>query len=458
MNRRTLLAIAGAILLGAGIIRRASAGDVNASPADVQQRLEALELKTKVLERRWEVDQENAAAKSKESSTPSIGKDGYSLKSADGRFQIKFQGDIQADGRFYLNDKAEAFTDTFLLRRVRPTVEVTAYGIFDGRIQPNFGGGAAGVDDAYAELRFFPFAKLRAGRFKAPVGLENLQSSSKITFVERGLPAGLLPAYDQGVQLHGDLWGGAATYALAVQNGALDGTNTDSTDNNDRKDFAARVFLTPFKASASDLLNDLGFGVGAAVGKDRGTTNASTTRLPSYKTEGQNAFFTYKTNIIAWGERRRVSPQLKWYPGPVGLLAEYVLSSQEVKSTTTVSAANLRNRAWQVAVTYVLTGERASYNGVKPRKPFDPKQNTWGALELAVRYSQLDVDRNAFPRFADPAKSSRAARAWTGGLNWYLNPVVKTSVDYAYTWFDRGATTGDRVAERAVFSRIQFSF
>jgi phosphate-selective porin OprO/OprP len=137
---------------------------------------------------------------------------------------------------------------------------------------------------------------------------------------------------------------------------------------------------------------------------------------------------------------------------------EYVLSSQEVKSTTNVSAANLRNRAWQVAATYVLTGERASYNGVKPRKPFDPKQNTWGALELAARYSQLEVDRNAFPRFADPAKSSRAARAWTGGLNWYLNPVVKTSVDYAYTWFDRGATTGDRAAERAVFSRIQFSF
>lgn len=458
MKRNWLTVVAGALLLGAGlgVGGQVLAEDVT-PPTSVEERLNALEQKQKIQERRWEIDQEIAAAKAKDAIIPVAGKDGFALKSTDGSFQIKFAGDVQTDGRFYLNDKKEAFTDAFLLRRVRPQIDLSVYGAFDARIQPNFGGGATSLDDAYLEYRAFPAAKLRVGRFKSPVGLESLQSSSKITFIERGLPTALVPSYDEGVQLHGDLWKGAASYAVAVLNGTTDGTNTD-TDNNDRKDFAARLFLTPFKSAASNLVNDLGFGIGAITGKDFGTTNASTTRLPSYRTEGQNSFFSYRGTTIASGTRTRWSPQLSWYPGRVGVLAEYVVSAQDVKSTSTLATADLKNKAWQVAVSYVLTGERTSYKGIKPRKPFDLKQKTWGAIEVAGRYSQIVIDRNAFTRFVDITRSPRVARAWTGGLNWYLNPVVKVASNYTYTWFDRGATAGNRDAERALFTRFQFSY
>lgn len=457
MKRKRLNVFIGAVLIGAGLIAVGTAGADDALPASVEERLNSLEQKQKIQERRWEVEQENVAAKAKDAVVPFSGKDGFGLKAANNSFQIKFSGDVQADGRFYLNDKKEAFTDAFLLRRLRPTVEATVYGLATGRIQPNFGGGAAVLDDAYLELHPWPQARLRVGRFKAPVGLENLQSSARTLFIERGLVTALVPNYDQGVQLHGDVIGGAVNYALAVQNGVLDGGSADA-DNNDRKDFAARLFFSPWKSSSSGLLNDLGFGVGAITGKDFGTTNASTTRLPSYKTEGQNTFFTYRTNVIASGTRARWSPQFKWYPGRVGVLAEYVVSAQDVKSTATLATADLKHRAWQVSASYVITGERASYTGVKPRKPFDPKQRTWGAWEIAARYSQFNADRNSFPRFADSARSPRVARAWTGGLNWYLNPVVRVTSNYTYTWFDRGATVGNRDAERAFFTRFQFSY
>ena len=41
------------------------------------------------------------------------GKDGFSLKSADNSFQLRIRGYIQADGRFFADDKERALTDTF---------------------------------------------------------------------------------------------------------------------------------------------------------------------------------------------------------------------------------------------------------------------------------------------------------------------------------------------------------
>ena len=46
---------------------------------------------------------------------------------------------------------------------------------------------------------------------------------------------------------------------------------------------------------------------------------------------------------------------------------------------------------------------------------------------------QLDVDEDAFPTFADPAKSAQTAKAWGAGLNWYWNRNVKWMLDYERT-------------------------
>ena len=63
------------------------------SPARTQEPppavVEALDQKVKILERRWEIDQEAAAAKAKEAPILGAGRDGFSLKSADGSFQLR---------------------------------------------------------------------------------------------------------------------------------------------------------------------------------------------------------------------------------------------------------------------------------------------------------------------------------------------------------------------------------
>jgi phosphate-selective porin OprO/OprP len=289
------------------------------------------------------------------------------------------------------------------------------------------------------------------------VGLERLQSGGAISFVERAQPTSLVPNRDTGLQIGGDSANGVFSYQAGVFNGVVDG-GSGETDNTDEKDYIGRVFVHPFKLAASDRINGLGLGVAGSVGDQIGT--AASSQLPTYRTNSQLTFFTYRANdTFANGKRTRVVPQGYWYVGSLGLLSEYALSSQEVtRATTTTTNATIDNRAWQVALTWVVTGERASFNGVKPRKAFDPKNGGWGALELAARYSELKVDDEAFPRYASITASASRVKGYTGGFNWYLNDNVKVVSNFEYTKFTGGATTGDRAPERAVFSRFQFTF
>jgi phosphate-selective porin OprO/OprP len=359
------------------------------------------------------------------------------------------RGYLQTDARFFLNDKEKSNTNTFLLRRVRPIFEGTVFRDFDFRIMPDFGDGKVVLQDAYLDFHYWPEARLRAGKFKAPFGLERLQSATDLLFVERALPTNLVPNRDVGVQLHGELWNGALGYAVGVFNGVPDGGSAD-VDTNDGKDLAARLFAHPFRNTSMEPLKGLGVGMAVTTGSQQGT-------LPSFKTSGQATFFSYSSGVTADGRRLRLSPQAYYYWGPFGLLGEYVSSSQDVRKGADM--ATVKNSAWQLAASYVLTGEKASYKGVSPARPFDPKKGQWGAFELAARYSQLSVDKAAFDHgFADLKKAAKGANEWALGLNWYLNKNVKFSMNYESTAFDGGAASGDRKAEHAVMSRVQISF
>ena len=91
---------------------------------------------------------------------------------------------------------------------------------------------------------------------------------------------------------------------------------------------------------------------------------------------------------------------------------------------------------------------------------FDLESGGWGAWEIALRYGELEVDREAFDRgFADITTSSERARAWAVGLNWYLNRNLKYVVNYERTSFDGGAKfMQDRGPENILLSRLQIAF
>jgi phosphate-selective porin OprO/OprP len=475
--------------------------------------IEELEQRIQLLERKLEAQQEaSAAAPAAPAEAPAqqhpvtvqgaatatvsrpqifAGPGGFSFQSPDGANQIRFHGEFDFDGRFY-NDNLtpDGSRSTWLLRRARPIVEGTFDKIFDFRFNPDFAGGKTVIQDAFVAARFNPLFVVTAGKFKEPFGLERLQYSTNNRFIELGLPSDIVPNRDLGLQVSGSyaFSTGTLLYQIGWFNGVSDGVSSDANstpdvDNNDKKDWVARLFVQPF--AKTDLAALRGLGAGAAVSYANQVGSASNTLLPTYKTETQRNFFTYATatnaagaatangTTIADGKRLRISPQAYYYYKSFGLLSEYVDESQDVSRTLGSGSAAVKHRArlkpdsWQLMATYLVTGDDATFGTVVPKRPFAVGEPGWGAVELAARISQLKLDPATFTDtkgvvdswFADPSTQANKATAWTVGVNWYLTQNVEWVLDYSVTRFDGGAADGkDRADESAFFTRFQVAF
>lgn len=425
------------------------------------QRIERLEQHVRISDRLRELWQDSVSAVLKAAPVIAAGRDGFTIRSADGAFSLKIRGYLHSDGRYLFSDSLRPGTNQFLLRRVRPIFEATMFKIFDVRMMPDFGGGTTVLQDGYVEARFAPGLRIRSGKYKPPVGLERLQSATEILFVERGLPTNLVPNRDVGFQLSGDLFKGRVSYAAAVMNGVADGSVGDG-DTNDDKDLAGRVFITPFRASSGHILQNFGFGVAGTFGNQLGTPTTAGSGLASYKSASQVNFFSFRnTNTLAGtaiadGRRTRISPQAYLYAGRFGVFGEFVKARHRM--SVNAVAETVPVEAWQVVGSVGVFGGSPSARGINPVKAFDPKSGGWGALELAVRYGRLTVGDEAFPVYADSTTQAREASGLGVGLNWYLNRNVKLVTSYEQTRFKGGAATGDREKEHVLFSRVQFSF
>lgn len=437
----------------------------------LKRQIEQLDQQVRILERKAELDKDVATEKAKSSAVVSAGAGGFSIRSADTNFVLKIRGYLQADTRLYPEEPVDsAVHDTFLMRRIRPILEGTVFDRFDYRLMLDFGAQAslssannALVQDAYVTARLWPALQIQAGKFKEPVGLERLQSGANLLFAERGLPTQLVPNRDVGVQLQGDLAAGTLHYAVGLFNGVADNGSGDYDTADDDKDLAARLFANPLKDSGIAALRGLGIGLAGTYGNHEGG-------LRPYISSGAQRFFTYRSpttaqdpSVVADGTLWRLAPQASYYLGPFGLFGEYALSSNDVLQNGGGNGAGARatlaHTAWQVSASWFLTGEDNGWKAVTPRHPFAFGGGGWGALELAARVGRLSVDEDAFPVFANPARSASRATAWAVGLNWHLNRNVKVSLDYEQTDFEGPAPNAlTEEGEQVVFTRVQVSF
>ncbi len=470
---------------------------------DQQPDVNALQQKVLVLERKQELADEEAAKQKKEAPVVIAGDKGFGLKSADGKSEIKFRGLIQADAREFTSgikgqhvyngntvaqvDAADAQThqaiNNFLVRRARPIIEGKFNDVYGFRITTDFGNGTnstTNLVDAYVDANYEPAYKIRVGKFTPGFSLERLQSSDANKFNELGLQSNFAPSRDQGVQIAGDIFNNTLNYSIGYFNGANDGAN-GSEDSNTDKEINARLFASPF-ANVPGFFQGLGFGVGITNTDARGSF--ANTSLATYKTFGQENFYSYRTDtsavntVYANGQRTRIAPQVSYYNGGFGLTSEYIKENQE---TTRVYGAavnqqrseELTNDGWDLTASYILTGEDASFKSVKPSKPFDPANGGWGAWELVATTGELGIDNDAFyatngvlggaDSFAQATRSAKSAHNVGVGVNWYLNNVLRVSLDYnktAFDWGGGGTSTApeDREDEDVFIGRIQASF
>ena len=186
----------------------------------------------------------------------------------------------------------------------------------------------------------------------------------------------------------------------------LDGQSTDAiptpdTTTTGKKDWEGRIFFQPFVQADSLYLRGLGFGFSGTYANFIGSP--TNTFMPSYKTPGQQSLFVYRAATTAApssatyadGQRSRWSPQAYYYAGSLGILAEYVESSQGVArqvSSTLLRTGRMENSSWQIQAGYFLTGEREAYNSFYALINIPAWQLGLGALKCGARYQELHID------------------------------------------------------------------
>lgn len=455
----------------------AVAPDDAPSTTELQQKIQALEKKNAQ-------DAEAAAARSRQQPRVSLGASGFQFTSADTNFSLSLKGLVQTDHYLFVGDNPlSQGNDGFVLRRVRLSAQGTLGRNFEYQIVPQYGGYSADpVQILDASIAFKPSKsfELRAGKFKGPVGLELLQSINVLPFNERSMVSGLVPQRNIGIQLSGSLWDGLVSGSAGVFNSAGDLRNPQNFDFTDDREFAGRLFFRPFQGTDLKPVQGLGFGLGGSYSlissNVLGLPSAVGGSEPGYTTSpGVQQFFAYNPlagPVVADGAHWRLSPQGSWYWGSFGLLGEYVVSSQGVYNSSTFRSARLAHSGWQVTADWVLTGESASFGGVTPKNPFLWGSPGWGAWQLVGRFSQFDVDKNAFPAFSNPDYSASGADAWSVGINWWLNRNARVLTSFTHTSFTGGGASPNLAApaslltpatvtaqdENVVASRIQISF
>jgi phosphate-selective porin OprO and OprP len=111
------------------------------------------------------------------------------------------------------------------------------------------------------------------------------------------------------------------------------------------------------------------------------------------------------------------------------------------------SAAKLEHQAWHVTASVVVTGQKASYEGVKVDDTFDVSAGRFGAIELVGRYDVLALDEDAVDTFGDPARHFTDATGLWLGANWFPNSAIKVSVAFVRTTLELPAAAPDTVEE-----------
>src|SRR5436190_16364653 len=201
----------------------------------------------------------------------SFRRDGLWFSNSDGSTHLQVHGYAQADNRLFWSNTRGQDLDTFLFRRIRPLFEGTLFNQVDFRFMPDFGQYNPQIQEAYLELKTLPYAKLRAGKFKEPIGLEVLRQDRDLSFTERSMASDLLPLRYLGAQISGSLLSKSINYEAGYFQGSSDGSNAVFTQWTHGNEGVGRVFFMPFAATSNNALKNLGFGAAGSAGHQHGS-------------------------------------------------------------------------------------------------------------------------------------------------------------------------------------------
>jgi len=391
----------------------------NSAVAQKEERIKALEASVKRLETKIEAPQGSSDFRV-------YWKDGLHFESADKMFTGKFGGRIHLDSAWMSGDDGinagpGKMVDGVEFRRARLYVSGMLYERIEYKAQYDFAGGDADFKDVYLGVTKIPVVgNLRAGQFKEPFGLEELTSSNYITFLERSLTETFVPSRNTGIMLHNHELDEKLTWAIGVFK------DTDSYGNrksDGEGNVTARVTGLPYYEEDGEKLVHVGLA---------GSYRSPNGGMVQYeqRPEAHLAPVFVDTGAFAADHATLIGAELAGVMGPASLQAEYMWADVD----TPGGGGNASFGAFYVMGSFFVTGEHRPYkrsNGtfsrVKPKHRFGSDEGS-GALEVALRYSQADLNDG-------PINGGKLDDV-TAAVNWYLNRNTRVMTNYIHSDLD----------------------
>ena len=306
---------------------------------------------------------------------------------------------------------ARLFAEGTLFEKVNYKAE---FDFTDGSDSPDF-------KDVFMAVKETPVGEIKAGHYKELFGLEQLTSSRFITFMERGLPSAFAPDRNNGVGFSDHNESKTMTWGAGVfrTTGDVPVGLGDS-----EYSYTARITGTPwYEEEGEDLLH---LGAAASFRKDdavqfRSRPEANMVNRPA------------DTGVIEADDTLLLGGEAAWVGGPFSAQAEYMLADVSASG----AAQDGDFSSYYAFISWFITGEHRAYKNstaifdrVKPAENF--LSGGPGAVELAARYSFLDLD--------DGAAYTDELADMTFGVNWYWNPNTRVMLNAIHSEVESGAT------------------
>ena len=350
----------------------------------------------------------SAAAAGETSSTDAkANRKGLQVVSSGGNFKLKLSGRLQVDAVQHDSDTSE-LKDDVDIRRARVALKATLFKDWAIKAQADFSDGDASVKDLYVRYSGWKRSEITAGNFKEPFSLEEQTSSKNITFLERSLPVDAFsPGRAVGIAWHR-------------------GTKRGST--------VVGLFGEPI--SGSNDLDGQGFGfatrITRAVERKGGALfhfgASGEYREPR---QGESIRFDAKPESALTNERFVRTRRLRGVSGITSYGLESAMTAGPVSLQGEVIFADVARRdgrsdvslnGWYTFISWFPTGESRPYEASDGTFGQVHPQRKWGALELALRYSSLDLDH--------PSADGGTEENVTLAVNWYLKKNLRLMANY----------------------------
>jgi phosphate-selective porin OprO and OprP len=301
------------------------------------------------------------------------------------------------------------------------------------RIDREFAGNSKGWRNAWLGISPTDNIELRGGNVMVPFSPEDLQSSNSIPFAERSLASSLAPGYGLGgmVSVNGKRWTAAAGWFTD----ALD--NEDGRSSERGRGVVGRVTALPISRGNTRLHLGLGgerrsFRVGEVLSfsADPGSVLA-----PNIMSSGS---LSDLKNITGW------SGELGFSHGPL-MFQIQTLGNKVTRNL----GPSLHFNGQTIQTSLLLKGRGYDYARGTGNFSGPDLKNGRFAIEIAARYSRLDLRDGAFDR--------GIGQALSGGANVYFGKNLRLMADFTRTKVDFAGLTPNRINNVGVV-RMQVNF